>query len=103
MRIVSQDELRDVNYGKNDLYIYLRDDDIYEIGCINQKDVDESGCLLGDYSSKEKALKVMKMIRSRYRYILTLTKQDIQKLNANHIVKVIDTHYFHMPQDNEVE
>ena len=99
MRIVSQGGRLDIPYENN----CLEYREIQQNGQYMNYDIVLEKRIIGEYSSKEKALKVMEMIRSRYRYILTLTKQDIQKLNANHIVKVIDANYFHMPQDNEVE
>lgn len=52
-----------------------------------------NGCLLGTYSTEEKAIKVLDMIQSAYNTIETM-KIDKQAWR--------DNHYFEMPQDSEV-
>ena len=99
MRIISQDKMRDINYDNNDLYIFEQETQEtlgqYEI-CSFEK-VQHKPILLGEYSTKEKALKVMDMIwQPRHWVSSNALIKDID------FVPGIERYVFYMPKDEEI-
>ena len=86
MRLISQNGMKDVPYENNLLELELDKE-----GGYNFRE-QFKGRIIGCYSSKEKALKVMEMIREQY-------KQHYYTVNWQGVYDLV---YFHMPQDNEV-
>jgi hypothetical protein len=101
MRIVSQDKTVDIDY-RNVILQSFKFESIDKNKPLEWVIIDKSSGLdLGTYSSEEKVLKVMEMIRYA-------SMGYIDKLNGNYNTTQItfdDTFpiitYFYMPQDNE--
>ncbi|WBK39958.1 hypothetical protein [PinkBerry-associated phage LS06-2018-MD08] len=94
MRIVSQNMIHDLPYDSIALSIDTSNGGNYTI-CWEDK------LLLGKYSSKEKALKVMQMIRNaKNGYIIPSATINYQVIVRER--KIEPQQYFYMPQDNEV-
>ena len=84
MRIISQDKESDYSYDNSNIFVV--DNDIHirsAVLCTSER--------IGTYSTKEKALKVMKMIRTK--------SSSLDYRNEKKFV----SQYFHMPQDAEVK
>lgn len=103
MRVISQDGTMDVPYENVVLY-----QDEKEIMCIF------SGIYIGrklaQYSTEEKAIKAMEMLREAYNnnefYHCTATTNTFQEtmgLLSNEKIKEVTSEYFRFPQDNEIE
>lgn len=103
MRVISQDGTMDVPYENVVLY-----QDEKEIMCIF------SGIYIGrklaQYSTEEKAIKAMEMLREAYNnnefYHCTATTntfQEIIGLLSNEKFKEVTSEYFRFPQDDEIE
>lgn len=107
MRVISQDGTMDVPYGNVVLY-----QDEKEIMCIF------SGIYIGrklaQYSTEEKAIKAMEMLRGRYRKLEVMkviasgTAEYMEKsLSTNEMIEqhnaYCDMNVFQFPQDDEME
>lgn len=103
MRVISQDGTMDVPYENVVLY-----QDEKEIMCIF------SGIYIGrklaQYSTEEKAIKAMEMLREAYNnnefYHCTATTNTFQEsigLLSNEKFKEVTSEYFRFPQDDEIE
>lgn len=103
MRVISQDGTMDVPYENVVLY-----QDEKEIMCIF------SGIYIGrklaQYSTEEKAIKAMEMLREAYNnnefYHCTATTNTFQEsivLLSNEKFKEVTSEYFRFPQDDEME
>lgn len=103
MRVISQDGTMDVPYENVVLYQYEK-----EIMCIF------SGIYIGrklaQYSTEEKALKAMEMLREAYNnnefYHCTATTNTFQEtigLLSNEKIKEVTSEYFRFPHDDEIE
>lgn len=103
MRVISQDGTMDVPYENVVLY-----QDEKKIMCIF------SGIYIGrklaQYSTEEKAIKAMEMLREAYNnnefYHCTATTNTFQEtmgLLSNEKIKEVTSEYFRFPQDNEIE
>ena len=108
MRVISQDGTIDVPYERYTIW-YYKDQylDIYHIACDCG---DEAYRRLAEYSTEEKAIKAMEMLREHNEgviflktiintekctpFIRNLSKTDFDKLTQN---------YFQFPQDDEIE
>jgi len=96
MRIISQDKRFDINYATNDLSVggcqYVAKEGYASINTMEHQ--------IGLYSSKEKALKVMEIIRE------TFSEDDLNRLKAiaqnRQDRELLFTQYFYMPQDDEL-
>ena len=101
MRIVSQNEMCDLNYDILELQVKKYTEKEY---CIVHSSYNwQASIKFGIYSSKEKALKVMEMIREAYQlYINTIDYNNY--IGRMGLPQNRDTVYcyFDMPQDNEV-
>lgn len=111
MRIISQDGTIDVPYNFFSVSIASGKYKDVEYGCIYCHNISAlHGTKLAEYSSKEKALKAMEMLRDHHEkvaflktvintekgtpFVSGLPKTDFNKLTQN---------YFQFPQDNEIE
>lgn len=103
MRVISQDGTMDVPYENVVLY-----QDEKNIMCIF------SGIYIGrklaQYSTEEKAIKAMEMLREAYNnnefYHCTATTNTFQEtmgLLSNEKIKEVTSEYFRFPQDDEIE
>ena len=102
MRIVSQDKSKDIPY---DNQIIMLDED--GSNCINVW-FDGSFWIIGQYSSKEKALKVMEMIELA-NMCKSVDDEILENFGLDKFVNSIsftnnnlEVCYFNMPQDDEV-
>lgn len=101
MRVISQDGTVDFPYEKAVLYVEY-ESVIAKVG--NER------CVIGIYSTEEKAIKAMEMLREKYEnnefYHHTATT-DIFKVSAgllsNKKFKEATSEYFRFPQDDEIE
>lgn len=107
MRVISQNRKNDFPYengtvffceaaGRNIIKIKISGDDALGV--------------LGEYSTREKALKAMEMLREAYKnnefYHCTATTntfQEIIGLLSNEKFKEVTSEYFQFPQDDEIE
>jgi hypothetical protein len=103
MRIISQSGLKDCEYNGNLLELELTKDG----GMLFREKM--YGRTLGEYSSKEKALKVMDLIRKAD----MVDNTEIEYFNENFEGQILDflvtsigtvkkISYFYMPQDNQL-
>lgn len=111
MRVISQDGTMDVPYDYFSLSISsgkYKDVEVAYIYCHNLSS--PNGTKLAEYSTKEKAIKAMKMLRDHNegvtflktiintekgaQFVRGLSKTDFDKLTQN---------YFRFPQDDEIE
>lgn len=107
MRIISQDGKCDYPYENSTLFIDYMDGRVIKI-------VPSTGGYKGSniatYSTKEKALKAMEMLRDAYNnnefYHHTATTDDFKdamSLLSNEKFKEETSEYFQFPQDDEIE
>lgn len=111
MRIISQDGTIDVPYNLFSLSVACGKYKDVECACIYCHNISSPhGTKLAEYSSKEKALKAMEMLREQHEnvaflktiintekadsFIRGLSKTDFDKMTQN---------YFQFPKDEEVE
>ena len=106
MRVISQDGTMDFPYEISTIFIYPSIENFIAI----QSAGDSEFSIIGRYSSKEKAIKAMEMLREHNEgviflktiintekctpFIRNLSKTDFDKLTQN---------YFQFPQDDEIE
>ena len=107
MRIISQDGKCDYPYENSTLFIDYMDGRVIKIvpstgGC--------KGTKIATYSTVEKAIKAIEMLREAYRnnvfYHHTATTdefKDAMRLLSNEKFKEETSEYFQFPQDNEIE
>lgn len=97
MRVISQNSMIDVPYevcafsigeNINGFNIYAR-----------SKLLDDKPCAFADYSTKEKALKAMEMLREEYDYVRTF--ETICNGGSNY--PNLPSYIFQFPQDEEIE
>lgn len=111
MRVISQDRTRDFPYDRSSVSIYE--------GCINGRHFyvrmqlydgyDDSVDVAG-YSTKEKAIKAMEMLRKVYEnnvfYHCTANSkrfEEVQSILSEEQFQKTTTEYFQFPQDDEIE
>lgn len=98
MRIISQDGITDIPYENSVLnvfanYGYNKEKHFNEIiGYRIMTYAGDNPWTLGDYSTKEKALKVMEMLRQQYMCHLTTVLVDVKA----------ESTYFNFPPDEAV-
>ena len=110
MRVISQDGTKDFPYDRSSVSIYE--------GCINGRIYVRmqlcGGCDdsvdVADYSTKEKAIKAMEMLKVKYEnneFYHHMSTTDIFKeamvLLSNEKFKEETSEYFQFPQDDEIE
>lgn len=105
MRVISQDGTIDTPYELS--MIWIREKYGYTV-IANMPNDEPAG--LGKYSSREKALKAMEMLREAYnnnefyhRTATTNTFQETIGLLSNEKFKEVTSEYFQFPQDEEIE
>lgn len=111
MRVISQDGKVDIPYDYFLLSIdsgKFSDGEIAIIYCRNLSSPD--GTKLARYSTKEKALKAMEMLRKVYEnnvfYHCTAGSkrfEEVQSILSEEQFQKATTEYFQFPQDNEIE
>lgn len=117
MRVISQDGTMDFPYEISTFFIYPRTESIIAIQSAGDSEIS----IIARYSSKEKALKAMEMLRRAYtgkpklnvNEIPNLTPQEFgEKLGISDIllcdktnadVSFSSNYYFQFPQDDEIE
>ena len=111
MRIISQDGRFDVPYEMVTVQRY--NTTIYYLNT-NLAEGELNGLTLGIYSTEEKAIKAMEMLRERYKKLETMkvlasgTAEYMEKALATdemikHYNAYCDMNVFQFPQDNEIE
>lgn len=95
MRIISQCGLKDIPYENKKLRVADLTENCYSIVV--------GMCVVGDYTSREKALKVMEMIRVAYNNYTNTTQYNewLGRMKYPENISTVYTH-FEMPQDSEV-
>lgn len=102
MRIVSQDGMIDVPYDLAALSIGSVPSNKNSIIYVRSKLLDEKPCVFADYSTKDKALKAMKMLQDSYVGCLwTETHYDYSAQN-NVADLIMNNVVFQFPQDSEI-
>lgn len=101
MRVISQDGNLDLNY-ENTTILKAKETIIARYG--------EHDYTLAEYSSKEKAIKVMEMFREKYENIEfyhhmanSQRFEESLRILSNEKFKEATSEYFQFPQDNEIE
>lgn len=107
MRVISQNRKNDFSYengtvffsetaGRNIIKIKISGDDAFGV--------------LGEYSTREKAIKAMEMLRKAYENnefyhhtATTNTFQEAMGLLDSEKLKEVTSEYFQFPQDDEIE
>ena len=97
MRLVSQDGTIDVPYDI--CAICLGEHGSKHIIYICSKLFDDKFCAFADYSTKEKALKAMEMLREEYDYVRTF--ETICNGGSNY--PNLPSYIFQFPKDEEIE
>ena len=105
MRVISQDGTIDTPYELS--IIWIREKYGYTV-MANMPNDEPAG--LGKYSSREKALKAMEMLREAYNnnefYHCTATTNTFQEsigFLSSEKFKEVTSEYFQFPQDDEIE
>jgi hypothetical protein len=106
MRVISQDGTMDFPYEISTIFIYPRIENVIAI----QPTGDSEISIIGRYSSKEKALKAMEMLRKVYEnnvfYHCTASSkrfEEVQRILSEEQFRKATTEYFQFPQDDEIE
>lgn len=99
MRLISQDGRMDIPYENNIVYVYAvhdhnkeRNYSVTGYKIVTPVGYDDSWTL-GDYSTKEKTLQVMKMLQQQYMRHLTTVLSDAKS----------ESTYFKFPADEDVK
>lgn len=106
MRVISQDGTMDFPYEISTIFIYPRIENAIAIQSAGDSEIS----IIGRYSSEEKAIKAMEMLREHNEgviflktiintekgtpFVSGLSKTDFNKMTQN---------YFQFPQDDEIE
>lgn len=110
MRVISQDGSIDYPYDKSVVFLDAYNENNVEIQLAGDKE-----CLiLGNYSTKEKALKAMELLREKYgklkvmKVIANGTAEYMEKsLSTDEMIEqynaYCDMNTFQFPQDDEIE
>lgn len=106
MRVISQDGAMDFPYEISTFFIYPRTESIIAIQSAGDSEIS----IIGRYSSKEKALKAMEMLRKAYEdnafYHYMSTTDTFEKAVSylsNEEFKELTSEYFQFPRDDEIE
>lgn len=111
MRVISQDGTIDVPYDNSSLTMSsgkYKDVEAAYIYCYNSSS--PNGAKLAEYSTKEKAIKAMEMLRQVYEnnvfYHCTASSkrfEEVQSILSEGQFQKATTEYFQFPQDDEIE
>lgn len=99
MRLISQDGKIDIPYENSTIYVVANYGHSKENGFHNivgyeiMAHTGDNYWNIGDYSTEEKALNVMEMLRNQYKRFITTALMDIKKENI----------YFRFPADEDVK
>lgn len=106
MRVISQDGTMDFPYEISTIFIYPRVENVIAIQSAGDSEIS----IIGRYSSKEKAIKAMKMLRKSYEnnefyHCIAGSKrfEEVQSILSEEQFQKATTEYFQFPQDDEVE
>lgn len=106
MRVISQDGTMDFSYEIITIFIYPRIENVIAIQSAGDSEIS----IIGRYSSREKALKAMEMLRKAYEdnefYHYMSTTNTFEKAVSylsNEKFKEVTAEYFQFPQDDEIE
>lgn len=110
MRVISQDGTMDFPYEISTIFIYPRIENVIAIQSAGDSEIS----IIGRYSSKEKAIKAMEMLREQYgklevmKVLASGTAEYMEKSLATdemikHYNTYCDMNVFHFPQDDEIE
>ena len=106
MRVISQDGKIDVPYEISTIFIYPRIENAIAIQSAGDSEIS----IIGRYSSKEKAIKAMEMLRKVYEnnvfYHCTASSkrfEEVQSILSKEQFQKATTEYFQFPQDDEIE
>lgn len=110
MRVISQDGTMDFPYEISTIFIYPRIENVIAIQSAGDSEIS----IIGRYSSKEKAIKAMEMLREKYgklevmKVLASGTAEYMEKtLTTDEMIKHYNTYcdmnVFQFPQDEDVE
>ena len=106
MRVISQDGMMDFPYEISTIFIYPRIENVIAIQSAGDSEIS----IIGRYSSKEKAIKAMEMLRKVYEnnvfYHCTANSkrfEEVQSILSEEQFRKATTEYFQFPQDDEIE
>lgn len=114
MRVISQGGTMDFSYEMSTIFIYGRIENAIAIQPVGDSDVS----IIGRYSSKEKTIKAMEMLRTSYKRNLAMglmsekarrvfANAESSMSNAEIMVDIskepTEFEYFQFPQDDEIE
>lgn len=106
MRVISQDGTIDVPYEISTIFIYPRIENVIAIQSAGDSEIS----IIGRYSSKEKTIKAMEMLRKVYEnnvfYHCTAGSkrfEEVQSILSVEQFQKATTEYFQFPQDDEIE
>lgn len=93
MRVISQDGTMEFPYEMSTIFIHGRIENAIAIEPAGDSEVS----IIGRYSSKEKAIKAMEMLRTKYRKFQEITSENGRYFAFNY------PKAFQFPQDSEIE
>lgn len=106
MRVISQDGTMDFPYEISTIFIYPRIENVIAIQSAGDSEIS----IIGRYSSKEKTIKAMEMLRKVYEnnvfYHCTASSkrfEEVQSILSEEQFQKATTEYFQFPQDDEIE
>lgn len=106
MRVISQNGTMDFPYEISTIFIYPRIKNAIAIQSAGDSEIS----IIGRYSSKEKAIKAMEMLRKVYEnnvfYHCTAGSkrfEEVQSILSEEQFQKATTEYFQFPQDDEIE
>ena len=109
MRVISQDGTMDFPYDNSLVFLHescIKGNTCVEIQLCGDTEID----IVAEYSTEEKAVKAMEMLREAYNnnefYHCTATTNTFQEsigLLSNEKIKEVTSEYFRFPQDDEIE
>lgn len=106
MRVISQNGAMDFPYEISTIFIYPRIENAIAIQSAGDSEIS----IIGRYSSKEKAIKAMEMLRKVYEnnvfYHCTAGSkrfEEVQSILSEEQFQKATTEYFQFPQDDEIE
>lgn len=106
MRVISQDGTMDFPYEISTIFIYPRIENVIAIQSAGDSEIS----IIGRYSSKEKAIKAMEILRKLYEnnefyHHMSTTDafKDTACLMSNEEFNKLTSEYFQFPQDDKIE
>lgn len=106
MRVISQNGTMDFPHEISTIFIYPRIENAIAIQSAGDSEIS----IIGRYSSKEKAIKAMEMLRKVYEnnvfYHCTAGSkrfEEVQSILSVEQFQKVTTEYFQFPQDDEIE